>query len=59
MYKSAGLISMGVYLPGKTVSESERLALSPYLEDVLLPASYKREIEFMHKLPGSIECLFR
>ncbi|MBX9880181.1 MAG: 3-oxoacyl-ACP synthase III family protein [Candidatus Obscuribacterales bacterium] len=55
MCRSAGLISLGAYLPAKEISGKRKDLLLEFLAGTLLPQSYIEEISKNSKLPGSIE----
>ena len=53
---SAGIISMGAYLPAKGIGHNETVELTHYLRDeTLLPREYIQQIEVQERLPGMIE----
>jgi 3-oxoacyl-[acyl-carrier-protein] synthase III len=53
---SAGIISMGAYLPAGKISLRQKTDLAGYLRDeTLLPREYIEQIEAQRQLPGTIE----
>ena len=53
---SAGIISMGAYLPARRISPTQKAELTSYLRDeTLLPGEYVEQIEAQERLPGTIE----
>ncbi len=53
---SAGIISMGAYLPARKISPARKGELTSYLRDeTLLPKAYVEQIEVQAQLPGTIE----
>jgi 3-oxoacyl-[acyl-carrier-protein] synthase-3 len=53
---SAGMISMGAYLPAKRVGHEQKVELTGYLRDeTLLPREYVEQIDAQERLPGMIE----
>jgi len=59
MGSSAGIVSMGAYLPAKAVSPKIRDRLVSYLRnETLLPAEYVQQVESQDQLPGKIETNF-
>ena len=56
MSVSAGIISMGAYLPGRRISQEQKAGITGYLRDcTLLPKEYIEQIDAQGRLPGAIE----
>ena len=56
MSVSAGIISMGAYLPAKKISPGQKAGITGYLRDnTLLPREYIEQIASQGRLPGTIE----
>jgi 3-oxoacyl-[acyl-carrier-protein] synthase-3 len=56
MSQSAGIISMGAYVPAKEIKGKQKPQLVTYLsKETLLPAEYIEEINNQNQLPGRIE----
>lgn len=56
MFSSAGLTSLGGYIPGKKISKEYKTKILNFLEtETLIDKHYINSIDKEHKLPGSIE----
>ncbi len=53
---SAGIVSMGAYLPAKAINPTQKYRLVSYLRDeTILPGEYIEQLESQDRLPGKIE----
>ena len=56
MVSSAGIISMGAYLPGEEIPNGRKRVLATYLKNkTLFPKEYIDQIDERNQLPGHIE----
>ncbi len=59
MGSSAGIVSMGAYLPASAINPTQKDRLASYLRDeTLLPREYIEQLESQNRLPGKIETNF-
>jgi 3-oxoacyl-[acyl-carrier-protein] synthase-3 len=59
MGSSVGIVSMGAYLPAKTIIPAQRQELVRYLRDQThLPGEYIEQLESQNRFPGKIETNF-